>query len=131
MGGPQHPLPRPWAEQRTDKCPCHPSTADGVLVRDGRGVSSKGQVHPRTDRMASQVSWFQQQTLQRRVKRSLVIPNDPWFPKQWYMVSAHEGGRGLRLGGALLRCQSWSGRSLAWRLCTQPALWLDGLPGWA
>ncbi|XP_060037481.1 proprotein convertase subtilisin/kexin type 4 isoform X1 [Erinaceus europaeus] len=31
------------------------------------------------------VSWFQQQTLQRRVKRSLVIPNDPWFPKQWYM----------------------------------------------
>ncbi|EPY89467.1 proprotein convertase subtilisin/kexin type 4-like protein [Camelus ferus] len=31
------------------------------------------------------VQWFQQQTLQRRVKRSLVVPTDPWFSKQWYM----------------------------------------------
>ncbi|XP_076977422.1 proprotein convertase subtilisin/kexin type 4 isoform X3 [Tamandua tetradactyla] len=31
------------------------------------------------------VQWFEQQTLQRRVKRSLVVPTDPWFPKQWYM----------------------------------------------
>uniref|UniRef100_A0A8C6FQI6 Proprotein convertase subtilisin/kexin type 4 n=1 Tax=Moschus moschiferus TaxID=68415 RepID=A0A8C6FQI6_MOSMO len=33
------------------------------------------------------VQWFQQQTVQRRVKRSLVVPTDPWFSKQWYMVS--------------------------------------------
>uniref|UniRef100_A0A8C6E314 Proprotein convertase subtilisin/kexin type 4 n=1 Tax=Moschus moschiferus TaxID=68415 RepID=A0A8C6E314_MOSMO len=32
-----------------------------------------------------QVQWFQQQTVQRRVKRSLVVPTDPWFSKQWYM----------------------------------------------
>nr|XP_035956584.1 proprotein convertase subtilisin/kexin type 4 isoform X1 [Halichoerus grypus] len=31
------------------------------------------------------VQWFEQQTLQRRVKRSLVVPTDPWFSKQWYM----------------------------------------------
>ncbi|XP_028352474.1 proprotein convertase subtilisin/kexin type 4 [Physeter macrocephalus] len=31
------------------------------------------------------VQWFQQQTMQRRVKRSLVVPTDPWFSKQWYM----------------------------------------------
>ncbi|XP_070478424.1 proprotein convertase subtilisin/kexin type 4 isoform X5 [Equus przewalskii] len=31
------------------------------------------------------VQWFQQQTLRRRVKRSLVMPTDPWFPRQWYM----------------------------------------------
>ncbi|XP_021060892.2 LOW QUALITY PROTEIN: proprotein convertase subtilisin/kexin type 4 [Mus pahari] len=31
------------------------------------------------------VSWFEQQTLRRRVKRSLVVPTDPWFSKQWYM----------------------------------------------
>ncbi|XP_063557996.1 proprotein convertase subtilisin/kexin type 4 isoform X10 [Gorilla gorilla gorilla] len=33
------------------------------------------------------VQWFQQQTLQRRVKRSAVVPTDPWFSKQWYMNS--------------------------------------------
>ncbi|OBS74796.1 hypothetical protein A6R68_14666 [Neotoma lepida] len=31
------------------------------------------------------VRWFEQQTLRRRVKRSLVAPTDPWFSKQWYM----------------------------------------------
>ncbi|CAD7685879.1 unnamed protein product [Nyctereutes procyonoides] len=31
------------------------------------------------------VQWFEQQTLRRRVKRSSVVPTDPWFPKQWYM----------------------------------------------
>ncbi|XP_008835373.1 proprotein convertase subtilisin/kexin type 4 [Nannospalax galili] len=31
------------------------------------------------------VQWFEQQTLRRRVKRSLVSPTDPWFSKQWYM----------------------------------------------
>ncbi|XP_050995797.1 proprotein convertase subtilisin/kexin type 4 isoform X2 [Acomys russatus] len=31
------------------------------------------------------VRWFEQQTLKRRVKRSLVVPTDPWFTKQWYM----------------------------------------------
>ncbi|KAK7803926.1 hypothetical protein U0070_020143 [Myodes glareolus] len=31
------------------------------------------------------VEWFEQQTLKRRVKRSLVVPTDPWFSKQWYM----------------------------------------------
>ncbi|CAH6779297.1 Pcsk4 [Phodopus roborovskii] len=31
------------------------------------------------------VQWFEQQTLRRRVKRSLVVPTDPWFSKQWYM----------------------------------------------
>ncbi|XP_055968765.1 proprotein convertase subtilisin/kexin type 4 [Sorex fumeus] len=31
------------------------------------------------------VQWFEQQKLQRRVKRSLVVPKDPWFRKQWYM----------------------------------------------
>ncbi|XP_038203655.1 proprotein convertase subtilisin/kexin type 4 isoform X2 [Arvicola amphibius] len=32
-----------------------------------------------------EVQWFEQQTLRRRVKRSLVVPTDPWFSKQWYM----------------------------------------------
>ncbi|XP_076775576.1 proprotein convertase subtilisin/kexin type 4 isoform X2 [Arvicanthis niloticus] len=31
------------------------------------------------------VCWFEQQTLRRRVKRSLMVPSDPWFSKQWYM----------------------------------------------
>ncbi|XP_053076199.1 proprotein convertase subtilisin/kexin type 4 isoform X7 [Acinonyx jubatus] len=31
------------------------------------------------------VQWFEQQTLRRRVKRSVVVPTDPWFSKQWYM----------------------------------------------
>ncbi|KAM6168910.1 proprotein convertase subtilisin/kexin type 4 [Erethizon dorsatum] len=31
------------------------------------------------------VRWFEQQTVHRRVKRSLEVPTDPWFPKQWYM----------------------------------------------
>ncbi|XP_048196809.1 proprotein convertase subtilisin/kexin type 4 isoform X2 [Perognathus longimembris pacificus] len=31
------------------------------------------------------VQWFQQQTLRRRVKRSLAMPTDPLFSKQWYM----------------------------------------------
>lgn len=38
-----------------------------------------------------QVQWFEQQTLQRRVKRSLMVPTDPWFFKQWYMVSSSAG----------------------------------------
>uniref|UniRef100_A0A2K5RWH3 Proprotein convertase subtilisin/kexin type 4 n=1 Tax=Cebus imitator TaxID=2715852 RepID=A0A2K5RWH3_CEBIM len=33
------------------------------------------------------VQWSQQQTLQRRVRRSVVVPTDPWFSKQWYMNS--------------------------------------------
>ncbi|XP_010219180.1 PREDICTED: proprotein convertase subtilisin/kexin type 4, partial [Tinamus guttatus] len=33
-----------------------------------------------------QVHWFEQQTLKKRVKRSVaVVPTDPWFHKQWYM----------------------------------------------
>ncbi|NXN19381.1 PCSK4 convertase, partial [Indicator maculatus] len=33
------------------------------------------------------VLWFEQQTLKRRRKRSIsVVPTDPWFHKQWYMV---------------------------------------------
>ncbi|KAM9254652.1 proprotein convertase subtilisin/kexin type 4 [Cariama cristata] len=32
------------------------------------------------------VLWFEQQTVKRRVKRSVsVVPTDPWFHKQWYM----------------------------------------------
>ncbi|KAM5237878.1 LOW QUALITY PROTEIN: proprotein convertase subtilisin/kexin type 4 [Ctenodactylus gundi] len=31
------------------------------------------------------VQWFEQQKVQRRGKRSLATPTDPWFPKQWYM----------------------------------------------
>ncbi|NWS61945.1 PCSK4 convertase, partial [Chunga burmeisteri] len=32
------------------------------------------------------VLWFEQQTVKRRVKRSIsVVPTDPWFHKQWYM----------------------------------------------
>ncbi|XP_066109494.1 proprotein convertase subtilisin/kexin type 4 [Saccopteryx bilineata] len=31
------------------------------------------------------VQWFEQQTLRWRVKRSLVVPTDPFFSKQWYM----------------------------------------------
>ncbi|XP_033615631.1 proprotein convertase subtilisin/kexin type 4 isoform X2 [Fukomys damarensis] len=31
------------------------------------------------------VRWFEQQTVRRRVKRSLEVPTDPWFPRQWYM----------------------------------------------
>nr|XP_019599481.1 PREDICTED: proprotein convertase subtilisin/kexin type 4 isoform X1 [Rhinolophus sinicus] len=31
------------------------------------------------------VQWFEQQTLRWRVKRSLMVPTDPWFSKQWYM----------------------------------------------
>lgn len=48
-----------------------------------------------------QVQWFEQQTLQWRVKRS-VVPTDPWFSKQWYMVSGqgHVAGRG-HLGAPL------------------------------
>lgn len=41
-----------------------------------------------------QVRWFEQQTLRRRVKRSLVVPSDPWFSKQWYMVSTWTGWDG-------------------------------------
>lgn len=34
-----------------------------------------------------QVLWFEQQTVKSRAKRSVsVVPTDPWFPKQWYMV---------------------------------------------
>ncbi|XP_034515891.1 proprotein convertase subtilisin/kexin type 4 [Ailuropoda melanoleuca] len=36
-------------------------------------------------RLKKDPKWFEQQTLQRRVKRSVVVPTDPWFPKQWYM----------------------------------------------
>ncbi|CAK7294237.1 Proprotein convertase subtilisin/kexin type 4 [Vulpes lagopus] len=36
-------------------------------------------------RLKKDPKWFEQQTLRRRVKRSLVVPTDPWFPKQWYM----------------------------------------------
>ncbi|KAK2086872.1 hypothetical protein P7K49_032779 [Saguinus oedipus] len=43
-----------------------------------------------------QVQWLQQQTLQRRVRRSVVVPTDPWFSKQWYMVSGQPG----QVGGA-------------------------------
>uniref|UniRef100_A0A8C6YKL6 Proprotein convertase subtilisin/kexin type 4 n=1 Tax=Nothoprocta perdicaria TaxID=30464 RepID=A0A8C6YKL6_NOTPE len=33
-----------------------------------------------------QVLWFEQQTLKKRVKRSVPqVPTDPWFHKQWYM----------------------------------------------
>lgn len=45
-----------------------------------------------------QVQWFEQQTLRRRVKRSVVVPTDPWFPKQWYMVRRLGWGAGW--GGA-------------------------------
>ncbi|NXW09702.1 PCSK4 convertase, partial [Fregetta grallaria] len=32
------------------------------------------------------VLWFEQQTIKRRMKRSVsVVPTDPWFHKQWYM----------------------------------------------
>ncbi|XP_039104048.1 proprotein convertase subtilisin/kexin type 4 isoform X2 [Hyaena hyaena] len=42
------------------------------------------------------VQWFEQQTLRRRVKRSVAVPTDPWFPKQWYMVwSQGLSGRGI------------------------------------
>eukprot|EP00071_Canis_lupus_P029436 XP_022262993.1 proprotein convertase subtilisin/kexin type 4 isoform X6 [Canis lupus familiaris] len=42
------------------------------------------------------VQWFEQQTLRRRVKRSVVVPTDPWFPKQWYMVWSQElSGQGV------------------------------------
>ncbi|XP_006171829.1 proprotein convertase subtilisin/kexin type 4 [Tupaia chinensis] len=33
------------------------------------------------------VQWFEQQTVRRRRKRSLAVPSDPWFSKQWYMNS--------------------------------------------
>ncbi|KFU95447.1 Proprotein convertase subtilisin/kexin type 4, partial [Chaetura pelagica] len=37
------------------------------------------------------VLWFEQQTLKRRTKRSAnVVPTDPWFHKQWYMVRLWE-----------------------------------------
>eukprot|EP00071_Canis_lupus_P029433 XP_022262990.1 proprotein convertase subtilisin/kexin type 4 isoform X3 [Canis lupus familiaris] len=36
-------------------------------------------------RLKKDPKWFEQQTLRRRVKRSVVVPTDPWFPKQWYM----------------------------------------------
>ncbi|NXC38311.1 PCSK4 convertase, partial [Penelope pileata] len=32
------------------------------------------------------VLWFEQQTAERRTKRSAgVVPTDPWFPRQWYL----------------------------------------------
>uniref|UniRef100_A0A8C6J717 Uncharacterized protein n=1 Tax=Melopsittacus undulatus TaxID=13146 RepID=A0A8C6J717_MELUD len=34
----------------------------------------------------TKVLWFEQQTIKRRVKRSIImVPTDPWFHKQWYM----------------------------------------------
>lgn len=37
--------------------------------------------------LPAQVLWFEQQTVKRRTKRSVgVVPTDPWFHKQWYMV---------------------------------------------
>nr|AAA39973.1 proprotein convertase 4 [Mus musculus] len=41
--------------------------------------------HPLRLKKDPKVRWFEQQTLRRRVKRSLVVPTDPWFSKQWYM----------------------------------------------
>lgn len=46
-----------------------------------------GGAAPPSARIPPQVRWFEQQTLRRRVKRSLAVPTDPWFSKQWYMVS--------------------------------------------
>lgn len=37
--------------------------------------------------LPAQVLWFEQQTVKKRTKRSIsVVPTDPWFHKQWYMV---------------------------------------------
>ena len=42
---------------------------------------------PPTTLLPTQVLWFEQQTIKRRTKRSVsVVPTDPWFHKQWYMV---------------------------------------------
>eukprot|EP00071_Canis_lupus_P029437 XP_022262994.1 proprotein convertase subtilisin/kexin type 4 isoform X8 [Canis lupus familiaris] len=47
-------------------------------------------------RLKKDPKWFEQQTLRRRVKRSVVVPTDPWFPKQWYMVWSQElSGQGV------------------------------------
>ena len=44
-------------------------------------------VVPTTLLPTTQVLWFEQQTVKSRAKRSgSVVPTDPWFPKQWYMV---------------------------------------------
>lgn len=76
-----------------------------------------------------QVQWFEQQTLRRRVKRSVVVPTDPWFPKQWYMVSGL--GRG---GGGLRQCPTDPHPHLAQNNKVQPDLnilqvWSQGLSG--
>uniref|UniRef100_A0A7N4V0S6 Proprotein convertase subtilisin/kexin type 4 n=1 Tax=Sarcophilus harrisii TaxID=9305 RepID=A0A7N4V0S6_SARHA len=55
-----------------------------------RGVSSRALSqhwgHSLRLKKDPKVHWFEQQTLKRRVKRdNFVLPNDPWFSKQWYM----------------------------------------------
>ena len=34
-----------------------------------------------------QVTFVEQQVAKRRVKRSHLVPRDPWWSKQWYLVS--------------------------------------------
>lgn len=62
------------------------------------GGLALGARRPPALRVCLQVQWFEQQTLRRRVKRSVVVPTDPWFSKQWYMVSGP--GRAVGPGGA-------------------------------
>ncbi|XP_027275168.1 proprotein convertase subtilisin/kexin type 4 isoform X2 [Cricetulus griseus] len=79
------------------------------------------------------VQWFEQQTLRRRVKRSLVVPTDPWFSKQWYMVSTWDGLSGWGRGPAS-RDPLTLGPSLSQNNEIQPDLnilkvWNQGLTG--
>lgn len=73
--------------------PTHPSSCTALgCSRTSSTLSCEGSACGRahlglTTLPHPQVLWFEQQTAKRRVKRSVsVVPTDPWFPKQWYMV---------------------------------------------
>lgn len=56
--------------------------------RRPQGRAKLGRLCPApTPPLPAQILWFEQQTVKRRSKRSAgVVPTDPWFHKQWYMV---------------------------------------------
>lgn len=93
-------------------------------------VAAAPGLRPPAGRVCLQVQWFEQQTLRRRVKRSVAVPTDPWFPKQWYMVS----GPGRVAGPGRARAPLTAAPSPAQNNKVQPDLnvlqvWSQGLSG--
>lgn len=61
----------------------------GQVGTGSRGTAAGRRCPAPTALPPAQVLWFEQQTVKRRAKRGGgVVPTDPWFPKQWYMVRA-------------------------------------------